>query len=174
MTKANNMDKRLLIRLSLFISLASVLQIFETFLIPPVIPGLKIGLANIITVILLYKYSWKYAVIVAVMRTIVSSLFLGTFLTPSFILSFSGALISSLIMVLIIFIPYLGKTFSIFGVSVMGSIAHTFTQFIISYYLFIKHSGVFYFLPILLIISVISGIITGYISSRALKYEFIN
>jgi heptaprenyl diphosphate synthase len=168
------MDKRLLIRLSLFVSLASVLQIFETFLMPPVLPGLKIGLANVITVILLYKYSWKYAVFVSVMRTIVSSLFLGTFLTPSFVLSFSGALISSIVMILIIFIPYLSRAFSIFGVSVIGSIAHTFTQFIISYYLFIKHSGVFYFLPILLIISIISGLITGYISYKVLGKQLVS
>ncbi|MFC1512682.1 Gx transporter family protein [bacterium] len=160
------MDTKKIIKLALYISLAVCLQLAETMLLPPVIPGLKIGFANVITIIVLYIYSYKEAVTLAVLRTLVSSLMLGTFLAPAFILSSSGALGSAVIMSIFVYASFTRQKFSIVGVSVIGSLTHTIIQFSIAYYVFVKHSLFLTFLPFLLISSVITGMIIGYTAKK--------
>jgi heptaprenyl diphosphate synthase len=90
-------EKKRILYISVLIALASVLQIVES-LFPHPLPWLRLGLANIITLTSLVIFGYAIAVQVAVLRTILSSFILGTFLTPGFFLSFSGALMSALVM----------------------------------------------------------------------------
>ena len=141
-------------KIALLVSCASVLQAAE-FLMPSPIPGVKLGLANIITLIVLADMGFVPALEVAVLRTIVSSLFLGTFLSPTFIMSLSGALTSTVIMGLAF--RYLG----FISTSVLGSVVHVITQMSVVYLLVIRHPGVFVLIPWLGASAVVMGWFTG-------------
>ncbi len=141
-------------KIALLVSCASVLQAAE-FLVPSPIPGVKLGLANIITLIVLADMGFIPALEIAILRTVVSSLFLGTFLSPTFIMSLSGALTSTLLM---------GLTFRYLGfisTSVLGSVVHVLTQLLVVYILIIRHPGVFVLMPWLGASAVVMGWLTG-------------
>jgi heptaprenyl diphosphate synthase len=162
--------KRRILHISVLIAFASVLQIVES-LFPHPLPWLRLGLANMVTLMSLVIFGYGVAIQVAVLRTILSSFLLGTFLTPGFLLSFSGALVSALVMGGIYSLDRMGKGnpsprylsgFSIIGVSILGALSHNLTQLFVAYFLLIKHRGVFLILPFLIVAAVITGFITGY------------
>ena len=101
----------------------------------------------------------------------ISSLILGTFLTPSFILSFSGSMISTLMMALFykLSTSNFRIRFSLIGISVIGSLSHNFTQIILVYLLFIRSKGVLLLWPWLALSGVIMGVITGLIVVQVCK-----
>lgn len=154
-------------KIALLVSCAAVLQIAES-LIPHPVPGVRLGLANMITLVALVTLGFRAAVEVAVLRTIVSSFILGTFLSPSFILSFTGALISTLIMGLFYKLSTLNHKlyFSLIGISLLGAITHNLVQISLVYLLLIRHQGIFLLLPWLGISAVIMGWITGLVASQ--------
>ncbi|MFQ5866606.1 MAG: Gx transporter family protein [bacterium] len=164
-----NGEKRILY-ISVLIALASTLQIVES-LFPHPLPWLRLGLANMITLTSLVIFGYAIAVQVAVLRTILSSFLLGTFFTPGFFLSFSGALMSALVMGGIYSLGRVAKGnpsrrypfgFSIIGVSILGAVTHNVTQLFVAYFFLIRHRGVFLILPFLIVAAVITGFITGY------------
>ena len=109
--------------LAIFIATAAAVNIAESLIPHPV--GLKLGLANMVTLIGLVSMGRKFAFKVAIGRVILSSILLGTFLTPTFYLSFSGALVACVSMILL-YRP-LGKI-SLVGVSVVGAVMHNMAQ----------------------------------------------
>jgi septum formation protein len=119
--------------------------------------------ANMVTLIGLVSMGRKFAFKVAIGRVILSSILLGTFLTPTFYLSFSGALVACVSMILI-YRP-LGKI-SLVGVSVVGAIMHNMTQLTLAYLILIKHGGILFMFPLLIISAVIAGIINGYLAFK--------
>jgi len=153
-------------QIAALVSLASVLQIAESFL-PTPFPGIKLGLANIMTLIALVNMGERAAMEVAILRTFVSSFVLGTFLSPSFILSFSGALASSLAMCALykILTGHGRPELSLLSVSLTGAIVHAAAQLGVVYLLFIKHTAVFLLLPWLGISAIITGWITGLLAA---------
>ena len=76
-------------RIALLVAFACVLQIAES-LIPHPIPGLRLGLANILTLTAMVTLGFGYALEVAILRTILSAFIMGTFMSPTFILKFFG------------------------------------------------------------------------------------
>ncbi len=149
-------------KIALLVACASVLQSAE-FLLPSPLPGVKLGLANIITLIVLADMGFLAALEVAVLRTVVSSLFLGTFLSPTFILSLSGALVSTLAM---------GSTLRFLGFissSILGSVVHILTQVLVVYFLVIRHPGVFALIPWLGLSAVVMGWGTGLVALNVFK-----
>ena len=141
-------------KIALLVSCASVLQAAE-FLMPSPLPGVKLGLANIITLIVLADMGFIPALEVAILRTVVSSLFLGTFLSPTFVMSFAGAVTSTVFMGLAF--RYLG----FISASVLGSVTHVITQMLVVYALVIHHPGVFMLIPWLGASAVVMGWLTG-------------
>ena len=87
------------LRVARFAALAIVIHILESGFPSPV-PGIKPGLANVITLIVLLRYSWNMAVWVTALRVLVGSMLIGSFLTPGFLLSASGAACSLLALAL--------------------------------------------------------------------------
>ncbi|MDQ3796483.1 MAG: Gx transporter family protein, partial [Pseudomonadota bacterium] len=77
-------------RIAWLAALAITIHIAESAL-PSPLPGVKPGLANVITVITLLTFGWRAAVWVSLLRVLAGSLLIGSFLTPTFMLSFSGA-----------------------------------------------------------------------------------
>jgi uncharacterized membrane protein len=152
---------------ALWVAIASVLQISES-LIPHPIPGVRFGFANMVTLVIMANYSFSVALKVAILRTLVSSFIIGTFLSPAFILSFSGALISTLAMGLLYRFSVKNTRFyfSLIGISVLGAFTHNLTQLTIAYLLLIRHTGIFVLLPWLSIGAVVMGLIAGTIAVR--------
>lgn len=118
------------------------------------IPGVKLGIANIVTVIALYKFSIKHAAIVSFIRIMVAGfLFSGLF---GAIYSLAGATVSLIGM---IFLKKTGK-FSIAGVSMAGGVLHNLGQLLVASFL-IKDLRIFFYFPILLFSGLASGIAIG-------------
>lgn len=154
-------------KISLWVAIASIMQISES-LIPHPIPGIRFGLANMITLTILANYTFLIALEVAVLRTIVSSFIIGTFMSPAFVLSFSAALTSTLAMGILYRISYTNTKFyfSLIGISVLGAFIHNVTQLIMAYLLLIRHSGIFVLLPWLSVGAVVMGVIAGSIAVK--------
>jgi uncharacterized membrane protein/energy-coupling factor transporter transmembrane protein EcfT len=167
MKTLNIIEERQIKKIALLVSCAAVLQIAES-LIPHPIPGVRLGLANMITLVALVNLGFRVAVEIAVLRTVVSSLILGTFLSPTFILSLSGALVSTLVMGLFYRVSTAerGLPFSLIGISLIGAITHNLVQVGLVYLLLIQHSGIFLLLPWLGISAVIMGWINGLVASQ--------
>jgi heptaprenyl diphosphate synthase len=94
--------------------------------IPLPIPGIKPGLANIVTLLVLYRYGWRAAAWVAGLRIVAGALALGQFLTPTFILSLSGGVFSLAVLAVAIHLP--ARWFSPVGLSLLAAFAHIGAQ----------------------------------------------
>ena len=139
-------------------------------LLPHPVPGVRLGLANIITVVAMVYIGPGSAVQLAVLRTLVSSMVLGTFLTPTFVLSFSGGVVSALVMVLLYRLSGRGPlSFGLTGISVGGAVSHIATQVALVYFLFIRNSGMLLLWPWLVLSAVVTGILTGMIAVQAVR-----
>lgn len=150
--------------------LAISIHLLESAL-PTPLPGVKPGLANVITIAVLLRYGWRVAAWVALLRVLVGSLLLGTFLSPTFVLSLAGAASS---------LAALGALHAFstrcpawragpLGYGVLAAMAHMAGQFYVAYALFIPHAGLFHLLPILMTAAVIFGVLSGIISDAMLK-----
>ncbi|MGI6361323.1 MAG: Gx transporter family protein [Bacillota bacterium] len=160
------MTTRRLTTIAILTAMAIVLHLVESLFPAPLpIPGVKLGLANIITIIALVLVDWKAALSVAVLRTVIGSLLSGTFFSVTFILSFSGAILAALIMVLI-YLKF--PKFSIIGISIAGAVMHNIAQ-LGAAALIIDQPGIYYYLPVLLIAAIPTGIITGLLASLLCK-----
>lgn len=137
--------------------LAIGLHIFETAL-PSLGPWFKPGLANIVTLLALEMLGPGAAVTLAVGRVIVGSFFIGTLFTPTFVISLSGTLAATAIMLLVWrMLPMV----SLVGISLCGALAHMTAQFAVVEHLFIQQDALYYVLPPLLLLSCASGWVNG-------------
>ncbi len=156
-------------RIAWLTALAISIHILEST-IPSPLPGLKPGLANVITIAVLLQFGWRTAAWVSLLRVICGSLLLGTFLTPTFILSLGGALCSVTVLWLAYRIP--GEGFGPVGYGILAALAHMTGQFVIAWLLFIPHQAIWNLFPVLLTAALIFGIISGIIA-RAMCSEDI-
>ncbi len=152
-------------RIAWLTALAITIHIAESAL-PMPLPGVKPGLANVITIAVLIKFGWRLAAWVSLLRVVAGSLLIGTFLSPTFLLSLSGALASIVVLALLSQLP--GRGCSAWGYSVVSSMAHTLAQFWVAYELFIQHAGLFHLLPILMTVAFGFGLISGWIANLML------
>lgn len=140
--------------LGMFTALALVLGGLEALLPSPLVPGMKVGLANVVTLLVLYRFGWKEACYVNLLRVGLSGLLFGT---PSLVpYSLTGAAFSLVIMVL------LKKTdwFSVVGVSVAGGVMHNAGQLLMAVIL-LENGVIGYYLPVLILAGTISGVLIG-------------
>lgn len=153
-------------RIAGFAALAIVIHLAESVL-PTPLPGFKPGLANIITLYVLLTYGWRTAAWVSLLRVLGGSLLLGTFLSPTFMLSLSGAVASLGILAISSHLP--GRPFGPVGHSCLAALAHMGGQFFTAYYLFMPHPALLSLLPILLSAALLSGIVGGIITHKVMK-----
>ena len=158
----NSSLKRLII-ISMLTASAMVLSICESY-IPIPIPGVKLGLANVIILIMLYEFKIKEALLVDIMRILLVGILRGTLLTPTFIFSLSGGMLSFVVMMLFSRI----KLFSPIGVSALGSIAHASGQ-IIAAIIILGTKEIIIYLPFIGILSLVTGILSGVVTQIYLK-----
>ena len=147
----------------LFAALA-ILMGYVEFMIPvPVpIPGVKLGLANVIVIIMLYFMDAKSAFFVSLIRVLLSGLLFAGF--AGMLYSMAGALCSFAVMVLL---QKTGK-FSMIGVSVAGGIFHNVGQIIVAM-LVLETKALAYYLPILILSGLAAGILIGILSGILTK-----
>jgi heptaprenyl diphosphate synthase len=159
--------------LAMLAAIAVVLHIIES-LIPTsiIVPGAKLGLSNVIILLTLVLFDYKAGFQVLLLRIIISSLLIGTFMTTSFYLSLAGGLLSFSLMTLTY--RYFNDKFSLVGISLLGAVAHNLGQ-IVAAYLIINNWGIFYYFPYLLLFALPTGIFIGltviYLSAH-LKFNF--
>ena len=134
--------------------------------LPSPLPGVKPGLANIITLLVLQRFGWRAAAWVSLLRVIAGSLLLGTFLTPGFILSFSGALVSLLVLGAACNLP--SGTFGPVTHSILAAFAHIAAQLGVVYFWLIPHAGVLYLAPVFAVAALLFGIVNGLVAARLL------
>ena len=147
-------------------AIAVALSLIE-FFFPSPIPGVKPGIANIIILYTIFKFDLRMGIWVSIIRVFVTSILLGTFLSPTFFLSLSGALFS--LFSLLIFRNLSPKYFSLISFSLIASLAHIAGQFMIVRFWIIPHNGIFYLLPIFIISAFIFGLVNALVTSKLLK-----
>ena len=147
-------------------ALAIGLHIIEA-VIPSPLPGVKPGIANIVTLYVLYLYGFATAAWVSLLRVFASSLLLGQFLSPTFVLSLSGALLSLAALFLAQYLPK--KYFSVITLSIFAAFAHIAGQLIIVRVWLIPHTGVAYLIPIFALAALMFGVINGLITANLLS-----
>lgn len=157
-------------KIPIFIASASILQISES-LLPHPIPGLRFGLANIVSLIVLIQYGFKPALTVTLLRSVVSSFIMGTFLSPGFILSFAAgcASISGVGTLSLISARCQFFRISPIGLSIAGAFIHNMVQIYLAYLMLFNHPGIFFLIPWLAFGSVILGGFSGFITSGIIK-----
>jgi heptaprenyl diphosphate synthase len=150
--------------LGLLLTLALILSYVES-LIPVFvsIPGVKLGLANLVVLICLYAYPSKYAFVISIMRVMLAGLLFGSMF--SILYSLAGAFFSLMIMLLAKKVFKLG----ILGVSVLGGVFHNIGQLIVAI-LVVSNYRISYLLPYLLLSGVLTGAIIGFVANSIVPY----
>jgi len=149
-------------------ALATVLSLIEFFL-PSPIPGVKPGIANIITLYALIKFNFHVAFWVSIIRVLVTSILVGSFLNPTFFLSLTGALFS--LGILFLTKNLYDKYFGLLSLSLVASIFHIIGQFIIVRIWIIPHDGIYNLLPLFLLSAFLFGLVNGIIVYRVLQQK---
>lgn len=153
---------RKIIFLALMVGCGIMLQIIESF--EPVVifvPGFKIGFANIVSLLTLMLWDIPSMWCVALLRIVLASLMMGTIFSVSFWLSLSGGFLSLIMMTIF----KKAKVFSIYGISVIGACFHSVGQ-VIMITLIYQQYFMQLFLPILLALSIVSGLLIAIISNQ--------
>ncbi|HJC34669.1 MAG TPA: Gx transporter family protein [Candidatus Mediterraneibacter faecipullorum] len=144
-------------------ALALIFSYIETLI--PIqfgVPGIKLGLANLIIVIVLYKTDWREALLLSVVRIILAGFIFGNLF--SIVYSLAGGFLSLTVMVL------LKRTdrFSVAGISMAGGVCHNIGQLVVAM-IVVETYQVGYYLPVLLIAGLITGAVIGAVAGEVLK-----
>lgn len=151
--------------MAIMTSAALILSYIEHLLPPvfPAVPAVKIGLPNIVIIILLYRLSFKEAFTVSILRVFLSSLLFGSFVT--FLYSFSGAILSLAVMTLFKKIGIFSKI----AVSILGGIFHNIGQIVVAIFV-LETIEIAYYGIVLSLFGIISGLLVGCAGAIILKY----
>lgn len=149
----------------IFVALAFVFSFVEVLIpISLGIPGIKLGLVNIVVLTALYALGPKEAFFISCVRIVLVGFTFGNM--ASLLYSLAGGLLSWLVMCLLKKI----KGFSMIGVSLAGGISHNIGQIFVAA-LMLKTTSVIYYLPVLLIAGTITGILIGILGGMLLKVQ---
>ncbi|MBQ9071263.1 MAG: Gx transporter family protein [Clostridia bacterium] len=157
-------DTKRLTLLGLSVALAMILSYVE-FLLPPIIsavPGIKLGLPNVIILYVFFKSGEVDAALVSAVRLFLSALLFGSFLT--FLYSFAGALFSFLVMLAL----KKSKLFSTVGVSIGGGVFHNLGQIIMAI-IVLGTREIGYYMIILTFTGTLSGFLIGILAAIMIK-----
>lgn len=154
--------------LTLLSAMAITLNIMESILIGPIFMSLRIGLANIIALITLFMLGPKDMIVVNIMRVFIGNLLRGLIFGSTFWISLAGVTLSSIILL----ICYRLRS-SIVFTSILSSIGHSVGQVLMVMFIY-NQAGMAITLPYLLIFSIPTGILTGFVAKAALSRVHAN
>ncbi len=153
-------------RVAKLAALAIGLHLIEA-VVPSPLPGVKPGIANIVTLYILYRFDFATAAWVSLLRVFASSLLFGNFLSPTFVLSLSGAMMS---LVALYFVQHLPRRyFGPVSLSILAAFAHMLAQLLLVRFWLIPHAGVAYLMPIFMLAALFFGLINGVVTNILLK-----
>ena len=147
-------------------ALAAVIQVLEGA-VPSPLPGVKPGLANVITLIALLRHGPRIAAGVAITRVVAASLYLGTFLSPGFFLSTMGAL-AALVVGVTLHRLFAGRLSAI-GLAAPMAVGHMAAQLAVAWALLLPGPGLLLLAPPLLSFALAAGLATGIIADRLMR-----
>lgn len=150
-----------LVNLSLFISIAIVLSVFES-VIPfnLAVPGLKLGISNIIILLLIPYYNLRELLLIQIIKVTTTSFILGLF--SIYLFSISGAILS----VLVVYVSYkLIKKINIYSLSVISAVFHNVGQLVFAI-IYLNSIELIYYLPFITVFGCIMGMINGFITFK--------
>lgn len=144
-------------------ALGIVLHVIESF-VPLPVPFLKIGLANIASVIALVVLSPRDMFVVMLTRVVTGSLLVGSLFSPSFIIG----LISGVAAAGAMWTAFMGgpRLFSVIGISLVGAVTHVLVQLALVTVLFVRDPSLFLLLPVLLSTALVGGLVVGFVSLK--------
>lgn len=146
-----------------FTALALIFSYVESLIpIQIGIPGVKLGLANLMIVIALYKMSLKETYLLSITRVVLSGFLFGNMF--AILYSLAGGLLSLTVMAVL----KKAGGFSVMGVSIAGGVFHNIGQLIIAM-IIVETFSVAYYIPVLLIAGVITGLLIGIAANETLK-----
>ncbi|RMF83497.1 MAG: Gx transporter family protein, partial [Nitrospirae bacterium] len=151
------------VRLAWFAALAVAIHTVEA-LIPSPLPGVKLGLANAVTLVVLLLHGPRDALTVTLTRIVVGALLIGTFPGPGFLLSLSGGVAAWAAMALAR--PLWPRLLGPLGLSVLGAAAHILAQVGVVFVLLVRHAGLLHLAPLLLLSAATTGAATGLVAAR--------
>lgn len=146
-----------------FTALALIFSYIETLI--PIsfgIPGVKLGLANLIIVIALYKIPLKEVYVLSVVRVLLSGVLFGNYFSIAY--SLAGGILSLSVMALLKKID----GFSVMGISIAGGVCHNIGQLLVAM-LVVETFAISYYLPVLLVAGLITGFLIGVIADQTLR-----
>ena len=156
-------DTNKLVRMALLLSFALVINFLESLVPLPIpLPGVKIGLANCISLMVLYCFSKKDFVFFNCLKVLLVAL-LRTGFGTAFFISVSGTFLATLLTLLV----YRFTKSSIYGLSIVGALFHSLGQVLMVMVLY-DNIYMINYLPILEVVSIISGCLTAFISANVL------
>lgn len=161
------MNTRKITEFGLLLAVSLVLAYFESLLpVMIAVPGVKLGVANIVTMLVLYRWGEKQAFFFMTLRIVMAGfLFSGV---TGILYSFAGGVFCIVIMSVMKKIPF----FSTMGVSMAGAVFHNLGQILIAV-MIMENAHVLYYFPVLCLTGLISGFAVGYVSSLLIKwFEF--
>ena len=160
------MNKRTnkMVKISLFLAISLIIHYLESLIpLPLPLPGVKLGLANCISLVVLCLYSEKDYIVFNVFKVFMVAL-LRTGFGTAFFIGLSGTLLSTIFTLLV----YKIRKVSIYGLSVVGAIFHSVGQVLM---VMILYNSVYMinYLVILVVASIISGLVTAFVASTSLS-----
>jgi heptaprenyl diphosphate synthase len=159
------METRRITLLSILLALSIILSVVDSMISSLVIPfiGVKLGLANVVTIVIMYQFNNRDALLLAITRILLVALIRGSAL-QTLMMSLSGGLLAYALM-------YLSKqtnVFSLIGVSVSGAVGHSVGQIVMAV-IWVSRIEAGYVLPYVLLLSVVTGVFTGMVSKEILR-----
>ena len=143
-----------LVLLSMLTAVAMILSYVESLLPSVGIPGVKMGLANIAVIFALFRFGWKEAAALSLVRVVLVSLLFGS--VGAMLYSLAGAVLSLAVMALLRRID----RFSTVGISVAGGVAHNAGQILLAM-LILQTKQLLGYLPVLAVSGIAGGVLTG-------------
>ncbi len=152
-------------RLGFLAAAGTALFVLES-LVPLPLPFLKIGLANISTLLALLAGGVADAMVVVTLRIVAGSLLTGSFLGPAFLIALPAGVMAAAGMSLVR--TFTGRMFGPVGLSLVGSLLHVVTQLAVVALLYVRNGALVSLLPLLLFTALIGGAVVGFAAGRLL------
>lgn len=151
--------------LGVMLSLSIVLGITDSMISVVIFPfvGVKLGLASIVTLLVLFQYSEKDALMITILRIVLVALIRGS-AVQTFFMSLSGGVLAYVLMVT----SKRLNMFSMIGISVLGAFGHSVGQILLAI-VWVARIEIAYYLPYVLLLSVVTGVFTGIVSNQTFK-----
>lgn len=150
------MNKRLA-RLAMLLALAVIMGYLEALVpVAPTIPGIKLGLANFVIILVMYMFSIREAALISILRIILVGVLLSNM--SMILYSLAGAILSLSVMALLKRNPH----FSLYGVSMAGGVMHNAGQLLVAGAL-MGFQAILWYVPFLLAAGLLAGLLLGFL-----------